>query len=124
MLSLDGWWISLTMNIINEDKPMLLKIYNSDRLIGTQFWNGIFVFKRAQETDTNYRFQFEDTRTPNVRVIWIEVNRIGHWDMQNSEWVYTLNYPNLKAQHLITAKWFEDWQNAMETFGLALKNSI
>ncbi len=124
MLSLDGWRISLTMNIINEDKPMLLKIYNSDRLIGTQFWNGIFVFKRAQETDTNYRFQFEDTRTPNVRVIWIEVNRIGHWDMQNSEWVYTLNYPNLKAQHLITAKWFEDWQNAMETFGLALKNSI
>jgi hypothetical protein len=124
MLSLDGWWISLTMNIINEDKLMLLKIYNSDRLIGTQFWNGIFVFKRAQETDTNYRFQFEDTRTPNVRVIWIEVNRIGHWDMQNSEWVYTLNYPNLKAQHLITAKWFEDWQNAMETFGLALKNSI
>ena len=124
MLSLDGWWISLTMNIINEDKPMLLKIYNSDRLIGTQFWNVIFVFKRAQETDTNYRFQFEDTRTPNVRVIWIEVNRIGHWDMQNSEWVYTLNYPNLKAQHLITAKWFEDWQNAMETFGLALKNSI
>jgi hypothetical protein len=103
---------------------MLLKIYNSDRLIGTQFWNGIFLFKRAQETDTNYRFQFQDTRTPNVRVIWIEVSRIGHWNPEDSEWVYTLNYPNLKSQHLITAKWFEDWQNAMETFGLALKNSI
>ena len=55
----------------------MLTIKNTDRLIGTQFWNGIFVFKRAQETDTNYRFQFEDTRPPNVRVIWIEVSRIG-----------------------------------------------
>jgi len=25
---------------------------------------------------------------------------------------------------LITAKWFEDWQNAMNTFGSALKESI
>jgi hypothetical protein len=103
---------------------MLLKIKNTDRLIGTQFWNGIFVFRYAQETDTNYRFQFEDTRNLNVRVLWIEVNRIGHWNRQDSEWVYTLNYPNLKSQHLITAKWFEDWENVMNTFGSALKKSI
>jgi hypothetical protein len=103
---------------------MILKIKNTDRLIGTQFWNGIFVFRYAQETDTNYRFQFEDTRNLNVRVLWIEVNRIGHWNRQDSEWVYTLNYPNLKSQHLITAKWFEDWENVMNTFGSALKKSI
>ena len=103
---------------------MLLKIKNTDRLVGTQFWNGIFVFRYAQETDTNYRFQFEDTRNLNVRVLWIEVNRIGHWNRQDSEWVYTLNYPNLKSQHLITAKWFEDWENVMNTFGSALKKSI
>jgi len=103
---------------------MILKIKNTDRLIGTQFWNGIFVFKYAQETDTNYRFQFEDTRSLNVRVLWIEVNRIGYWNRQDSEWVYALNYPNLKSQHLITAKWFEDWQNAMNTFGSALKESV
>ena len=103
---------------------MILKIKNVNRLVGVQFWNGIFVFTAAHETDTNYRFQFQDTRSFNLKVIWIEVSKIGHWDRQNSEWVYTLNYPNLKAQHLITAKWFEDWQNAMETFGLALKNSI
>jgi hypothetical protein len=103
---------------------MLLKIKNTDRLVGTQFWNGIFVFRYAHETDTNYRFQFEDTRNLNVRVLWIEVSRIGHWNPEDNEWVYTLNYPNLKLQHIITAKWFEDWENAMNTFGSALKESI
>ena len=103
---------------------MKLKIENVNRLVGVEFWNGIFVFTSAHETDTNYRFQFQDTRSFNLKVIWVEVNMIGHWDRQNSEWVYTLNYPNLKSQHLITAKWFENWQNAMETFGMALKESI
>jgi hypothetical protein len=103
---------------------MILKIKNTDRLVGTQFWNGIFVFRYAHETDTNYRFQFEDTRTPNVRVLWVEVSRIGHWNPEDNEWVYTLNYPNLKLQHIITAKWFEDWENAMNTFGSALRESI
>jgi len=103
---------------------MKLKIENVNRLVGVEFWNGIFVFTSAHETDTNYRFQFQDTRSFNLKVVWIEVSKIGHWDRQNSEWVYTLNYPNLKSQHLITAKWFEDWQNAMETFGMALKQSM
>ena len=103
---------------------MILKIKNANRLAGTQFWNGIFVFRYAHETDTNYRFQFEDTRNLNVRVLWIEVSRIGHWNPEDNEWVYTLNYPNLKLQHIITAKWFEDWENVMNTFGSALKESI
>lgn len=103
---------------------MKLKIENVNRLVGVEFWNGIFVFTSAHETDTNYRFQFQDTRSFNLKVIWVEVSKIGHWDRQNSEWIYTLNYPNLKAQHLITAKWFEDWDNAMNTFGMALKESI
>jgi hypothetical protein len=101
-----------------------LKIENVNRLVGVEFWNGIFVFTSAHETDTNYRFQFQDTRSFNLKVIWVEVSKIGHWDRQNSEWIYTLNYPNIKSQHLITAKWFEDWDNAMNTFGMALKESI
>ncbi len=103
---------------------MKLKIENVNRLVGVEFWNGIFVFTSAHETDTNYRFQFQDTRSFNLKVIWVEVSKIGHWDRQNSEWIYTLNYPNIKSQHLITAKWFEDWDNAMNTFGMALKESI
>ena len=95
-----------------------------DRLVGTQFWNGIFVFRYAHETDTNYRFQFEDTRNFNVRVIWIEVSKFGLYDRDAKEWAYKLNYPGLKSQHFITAKWFEDWENAMNTFGEALKESI
>lgn len=103
---------------------MILKIKNVNRLVGVQFWNGIFVFTAAHETDTNYRFQFQDTRNNNLRVIWVEVSKIGHYDRDAKEWVYTLNYPNLKSQHMITAKWFEDWENAMNTFGSALKESI
>jgi hypothetical protein len=103
---------------------MLLKIKNTDRLIGTQFWNGIFVFRYAHETDTNYRFQFEDTRNINVRVLWIEVSKIGHYNKLSKEWLYNLNYPGLKSQHSVSAKWFEDWDNAMNTFGAALKQSI
>ena len=103
---------------------MILKIKNMDRLVGTQFWNGIFVFRYAHETDTNYRFQFEDTRNFNVRVIWIEVSKFGLYDRDAKEWAYKLNYPGLKSQHFITAKWFEDWENAMNTFGEALKESI
>ena len=103
---------------------MILKIKNANRLVGCQFWNGIFVFTSAHETDTNYRFQFQDTRSNNLKVIWVEVSKIGHWDRTSNEWIYLLNYPNIKSQHMVTAKWFGDWQNAMETFGVALKESI
>jgi hypothetical protein len=103
---------------------MILKIKNVNRLAGTQFWNGIFVFTAAHETDTNYRFQFQDTRNNNLRVVWIEVSKFGLYDRTAKEWAYKLNYSGLKSQHFITAKWFEDWENAMNTFGEALKQSI
>jgi hypothetical protein len=102
---------------------MLLKIYNTNRLVGTQFWNGIFVFRYVQETDTNYRFQFQDTRTPNVRVLWIEVSRIGHYNRIEQEWEYRLNYMKC-PHHTVTAEWFEDYKNVIDTFGAALKNSM
>jgi|LauGreDrversion4_2_1035121.scaffolds.fasta_scaffold1035638_2 hypothetical protein len=104
---------------------MILKIKNVNRLVGVQFWNGIFVFTAAHETDTNYRFQFKDTRSNSLRVVWVEVSKIGHYNRIEQEWEYILNYPNLKGgTHTVTAKWFEDWQNVMETFGMALKKSI
>ena len=102
---------------------MILRIRNADKVTGIDFWNGTFKCHRVHETDTNYRFQFKD-RSPITRYIWVEVSKIGHWDRDAKEWVYALNYPNLKSQHLITAKWFEDWENAMNTFGGALKQSI
>ena len=103
---------------------MILKIKNVNRLVGVQFWNGIFVFTSAHETDTNYRFQFQDTRSNSLKVIWIEVSKIGRWDGEDNKWTYSLNYPNIKSHHLVTAEWFESWENAMNTFGEALKQSI
>jgi hypothetical protein len=57
-------------------------------------------------------------------MIWIEVSRIGVWDRQNSEWIYTLNYLGIKSQHLITARWFGEMENVIKTFRGCLEMSI
>jgi len=101
---------------------MLLKIHNTNRMVGTQFWNGYFVFRGTHETDTNYRFQFEDTRSLNTKIIWIEVSKIGRIDNEG-DWSYSLNYMRCN-QHLVTAKWFGDWKNVTKTFGDALKKQF
>ena len=100
---------------------MILKIKNTDRLIGTQFWNGYFVFRYAHETDTNYRFQFDDSEITG-RYVWIEVSKIGRLDT-DGDWTYLLNYTRCN-QHLVTAKWFENWKNVTKTFGDALKKQF
>lgn len=103
---------------------MELRIKNIDRMIGTQFWNGIFFCTKAYESETNYRFQFKDTRDDASRIVWVEINKNGRWDDEAGDWTYNLNYPNIKSHHLVTANWFSDWANVMETFGSALKKSI
>jgi hypothetical protein len=102
---------------------MILNIKNRDRFVGTEFWNGCFLCTKADETDTNYRFQFVDKRTSTLRYIWIEVSRIGHYNSIEQEWEYRLNYPKC-GYHSITAKWFEDYKNVMDTFGGALKKQF
>ena len=101
---------------------MILKIINADRFVGTQFWNGTFTCHRVVQTDTNYRFQFKDS-SPITRFIWIEVSKIGHWNRIEQEWEYRLNYLKV-GSHVVTAKWFEDYKNAMDTFGSALKKQF
>ena len=100
---------------------MILKIQNVNRLVGVQFWNGIFVFTSAHETDTNYRFQFDDSEVPS-RYVWIEVSKIGRIDNEG-DWSYSLNYMRCN-QHLVTAKWFENWKNVTKTFGDVLKKQF
>ena len=102
---------------------MILKIKNRDRFVGTEFWNGCFLCTKADETDTNYRFQFLDKRNVTLRYIWIEVSRIGSFNVKCDEYEYRLNYMKCQS-HTITAKWFEDWGNAMNTFGSALKKQF
>ena len=102
---------------------MILKIKNRDRFVGTEFWNGCFLCTKADETDTNYRFQFLDKRNVTLRYIWIEVSRIGSFNVKCDEYEYRLNYLKCPS-HTITAKWFEDYKNAMDTFGSALKKQF
>ena len=102
---------------------MILNIKNRDRFVGTEFWNGCFLCTKADETDTNYRFQFLDKRNVTLRYIWIEVSRIGSFDATRDAYEYKLNYLKCPT-HTITAKWFEDYKNAMDTFGSALKKQF
>jgi hypothetical protein len=101
---------------------MILKIKNTNRLVGTMFWNGRFKCLQVHETDTNYRFQFDDSEITG-RYVWIEVSKIGHYNRIEQEWEYRLNYMNC-PYHVVTAEWFEDYKNVMDTFGSALKNSM
>jgi len=98
---------------------MNLHIQNYNKVIGYKFWNARFVCTNAVETDTNYRFQFEDTDSFAKRYIWIEVSRFGNWNKE--KWEYKLNYPKC-PQHMITANYIEDFNNVINTFGMALKN--
>ena len=100
---------------------MILKIQNTNRMVGTEFWNRRFKCLQVHETDTNYRFQFNDAEI-NGRYVWIEVSKIGRIDNEG-DWSYSLNYTRCN-QHLVTAKWFEDWHNVTKTFGDALKKEF
>jgi len=48
-----------------------LVIENYQKMVGQIFWNARFVCSQAHETEVNYRFQFKDTESPSVRVIWM-----------------------------------------------------
>ena len=101
---------------------MILKIKNTDKMVGTMFWNRRFTCLQVHETDTNYRFQFDDAEVPN-KYIWVEVSKIGSFNTKCDEYEYRLNYLKCSS-HTITAKWFEDYKNAMDTFGSALKKQF
>ena len=105
---------------------MTLKIENYKAVIGTMLHQERFVCTYAEETPTNYRFQFRDDGSPQLRMLWIEVSRIGVWDAdEGGNWVYRLNYLNqTHSIHIVTAKWFGKITNVMRTFRDCLERSI
>lgn len=97
---------------------MILTIQNYTKVIGTKLHQNRFVCTYAQQTPTNYRFQFRDNGSPQLRMIWIEVSRLGVWDADDAgNWVYKLNYPNqTHSIHIVTARWFGEMENVIKTF--------
>jgi hypothetical protein len=104
---------------------MQLTIQNYTKGIGIQL-HGRFVCTKAEETPTNYRFQFRDDGSPQLRILWIEVGRRGVWDVgDGGNWTYRLNYLNqTHSIHIVTAKWFEKKENVLKTFRDCLERSI
>jgi len=105
---------------------MQLTIQNYTKVIGTKYHQNRFVCTLAVETPTNYRFQFRDNGSEQLRMIWIEVSRLGEWDADDGgNWTYRLNYPNLiHSIHIVSAQWFEVKENVLKTFSDCLERSI
>ena len=93
-----------------------LVIDNYERMVGQTFWNGRFQCSTAHETEVNYRFQFTDTESPSVRVIWIEVGKFAKWDVEDQKWYYRIQ----DNRHFVSADWFY-FINAVKSFGERLK---
>jgi hypothetical protein len=105
---------------------MQLTIQNYTKLIGTKYHQDRFVCLTVIETPTNYRFQFKDNGSTQLRIIWIEVSRLGEWDADDGgNWTYRLNYPNVvHSIHIVSAEWFGKWKNVIKTFNDCLERSM
>ena len=99
---------------------MLLKIEGYTKPEGWKFHSERFECINSIENLTSYRWQFVDNDSNNSRYIWIELNRIGHYNHIEQEWEYRLNYPTAPT-HIVTSKWFSNIGNVMETFKECLK---
>lgn len=99
---------------------MRLVIKNIHKVIGDVYQTR-FVCINAVETDVNYRFQFRDNGYTNSRIVWVEVNRNGRWDVEDKKWYYPLNYPNVGGGHWISADWWGDMKNVKLTFDEVFK---
>ena len=93
-----------------------LVIDNYERMVGQTFWNGRFQCSNVHETEVNYRFQFIDTESPSVRVIWIEVGKFAKWDDEDQKWYYRIQ----DNRHFVSADYFT-FDNAVKAFGERLK---
>ena len=93
-----------------------LVIENYERMVGQTFWQGRFKCSQAYESEVSYRFQFRDTESPSVRVIWIEVGKFAQWDVEDQKWYYRIQ----DNQHYVSADWFT-FGNAIKAFGERLK---
>jgi hypothetical protein len=105
---------------------MQLTIQNYTKVITTMYHSERFVCTKAEETPTNYRFQFRDNGSPQLRILWIEVSRRGEWDRDDGgNWTYRLNYLNqTHSLHIVTAEWFSKITNVMRTFRDCLERSM
>lgn len=102
---------------------MRLDIHNIHKLIHSEYHKGRFVCTNAIETETNYRFQFNDTHSLSARYVWVEVSRIGHRNRIEDKWEYRLNYPNHPI-HTVTADWFGFKYNAISCMEECLNYSL
>lgn len=89
-------------------------------MVGERFLAGRFVCLRTQDSITHWRFQFEDLKAPIKKFVWVEVDKVGSWDNYEKKYMYPLNYPN-SPTHKVSSDYFRNFQNACETFTMALK---
>ncbi len=102
---------------------MILTIQNYKKLEGTMYHQNRFVCTNSVETPTNYRFQFRDDGGIQLRYLWVEISRIGHYNSIEGHWEYRLNYPNHPI-HIVTADWLRFPPNAVQLMEDCLNYSL
>lgn len=100
----------------------MLTIKNWDKLIGTTFVDGRFLFSNFRETATKLSFWFKDLNG-NLPAggVWIEIERQGEFEPEKGYNMFRVTYPKCTS-HRIGAHWFGDTDNAIWTFETALKD--
>ena len=98
----------------------MLKIVNPDKMVGRKFVKDRFVCIRTTDVITHWKFQLEDLKAPFKRFLLIEVDKVGRWDNIEQKWMYDLKYPDCPP-HKVSLDYFGKFDNALETFEMALK---
>jgi len=88
---------------------MRLTIQNRSKLVNTII-AGFELFDIHEETD-RYVFEFRIVRGTH-KVVEIPLSRIGVYDIEAKRWMYQVN----NYAHHVSADWFSDRDNVVETF--------
>lgn len=86
-----------------------LTIVNRSKLVNTII-NGFKLFD-IHETHDQYIFEFRIVQGTH-KVVEIPLDRFGRFDNQYQNWTYRIN----NQSHFITADWFSDKHNVINTF--------
>ena len=89
-------------------------------MVGERFHTGRFVCLRVVDEITHWRFQFEDLKAFSKTFVWVDIDKVGRWDKYENKNFYSLNYPNCST-HKVSLDYFGKFDNAYETFEMALK---
>lgn len=91
---------------------MKLTINNADKL-KRSFCRKSYIIDMVRQLPESYEWVMQEINGEDSFSVLLD--RCGEWDPEDQKWYYRLTYGQQK-HHLVSADWFGDFDNAMETF--------